>query len=257
MAAPDEPRQPPTGDPVIPEAADPPSRVDDRPAIASDESATAGAAGPQPKVATTEPPPSGDRRKASFLREVPVLVLIALALAILIKTFVVQAFYIPSESMTPTLQVGDRVLVNKVVYKVGDIHRGDVIVFQNPDQTQLPHRNWLGAALHWLGEGLGLQQPENEDLIKRVIGLPGDTVEARNGRVYVNGRPLSEPYLPPGTTTVMSRTYRVPPGDLFVLGDNRGNSADSRVFGFLPERDVIGKAFVIIWPPSDIGRLGG
>ncbi len=252
MADPDEPAQHPTRDPGTADAADRSAPADDPPHVAVDETEAA-----QPEAPAAAPAPSRGRRPGSFLREVPALVLIALALAILIKTFVVQAFYIPSESMLPTLQVGDRVLVNKVVYKVGDIHRGDVIVFQNPDQTQLPRRNWLSAALHWLGEGLGLQQPENEDLIKRVIGLPGDTVEARNGRVYVNGRPLSEPYLPPGTTTVMSRTYHVPPGDLFVLGDNRGNSADSRVFGFLPEHDVIGKAFVIIWPPSDIGRLGG
>lgn len=195
-------------------------------------------------------------RGGSFLREVPILVAIALVIAILIKTFLVQAFYIPSGSMEPTLTPGDRVLVNKVVYRIGDIHRGDVIVFQNPDQARLPKRSWFGAVLHWLGEGLGFAQPEDEDLIKRVIGLPGDTVQARGGRVYVNGKKLDEPYLPPDTSTVMSRAYRVPPNDLFVLGDNRGNSADSRFFGFVPTGKVIGKAFVVIWPPSDLGGLG-
>jgi signal peptidase I len=208
----------------------------------------------------TEPAPEEPQRKGrkgSFLREIPILVVVALVIAILIKAFLVQAFYIPSGSMEPTLVPGDRVLVNKVVYRFGDVHRGDVIVFQNPDQTLLPKRNWLGAALHWLGEGLGFEQPENEDLIKRVIGLPGDSVESRDGQVYVNGRKLDEPYLAPGTTTSMSQTWHVPSGDLFVLGDNRGNSADSRFFGFVPRTDVIGKAFVIIWPPSDAGGLGG
>ncbi|MEW6059666.1 MAG: signal peptidase I, partial [Actinomycetota bacterium] len=196
-------------------------------------------------------------RKRSFLREIPILVLIALAIAILVKTFLIQAFYIPSVSMEPTLVPGDRVLVNKLAYRFGDIHRGDVIVFQNPDPTKIPDRSWIGSVLHWLGEGLGFHQSEDEDLIKRVVGLPGDTVEARDGYVYVNGERLTEPYLPEGTTTVMPRSWTVPPGNLFVLGDNRSNSGDSRLFGFVPEDNVIGKAFVIIWPPSNIGRLGG
>jgi len=197
------------------------------------------------------------KRKGSFLREIPILVLIALVIAILVKTFLVQAFYIPSGSMEPTLQVGDRVLVSKLTYRFGDIHRGDVIVFQNPDSQKVPERNWFSAALHWLGQGLGFHQPEDEDLIKRVIGLPGDTVEARDAQVYVNGLKLSEPYLPAGTVTNMSRAWTVPTGNLFVLGDNRAYSADSRFFGFVPESKVIGKAFVIIWPPSDMGGLGG
>jgi signal peptidase I len=209
---------------------------------------------------TEETAPEAGRekpRKGSFLREIPILVLIALVIAILVKTFLVQAFYIPSGSMEPTLQVGDRVLVNKLAYHLGDIHRGDVIVFQNPDPAQVPKRNWFSAAVHWLGQGLGFQQPEDEDLIKRVIGLPGDTVTARDGQVYVNGEKISEPYLAPDTTTSMSRSWTVPSGDLFVLGDNRANSADSRFFGFVPKGKVIGRAFVIIWPPSDMGGLGG
>ncbi len=211
--------------------------------------------GPPPR----EPSDQGEEKRGSFLREVPVLVLIALAVAILIKTFLVQAFYIPSASMEPTLMPGDRVLVNKLVYRFGDVHRGDVIVFANPDASAIPQRNWLEAFGHWLGEGLGVAQPQDEDLIKRVIGLPGDTIQIKDHRVFVNGAPLSEPYLTAQARRSMQDfgPTTVPRHDLFVMGDNRGNSADSRFgLGGVPEDDVIGRAFVIIWPPSDFGGLG-
>lgn len=199
-----------------------------------------------------------DHPKGSFLREVPVLVIAALVLAILVKTFLIQAFWIPSPSMEPTLRYGDRVLVNKVVYHLRDIRRGDIIVFSNPNPEQLPERGAIGGFLHWLGEGIGAAQPENEDFIKRVVGLPGDTVEARDGSVYVNGQKLDEPYLPAGVTTEMNGVvYNVPAGMLFVMGDNRGDSADSRSFlGYIPIDNVIGKAFVRVWPPSRWGGLG-
>jgi signal peptidase I len=194
----------------------------------------------------------------SFLREVPVLVVLALVLAILIKTFLVQAFYIPSESMEHTLMPGDRVLVSKLSYVFGDIHRLNVIVFSNPNPQLAPDRGALETFLHWLGEGLGFAQPENEDLIKRVIGLPGDTVAIRDDVVYVNGKALPEPYLPPGARAC-NGTYpqsKVPPGHLWVLGDNRCHSGDSRFdLGMVPVDDVVGRAFVIIWPFSDAGGL--
>jgi len=198
-----------------------------------------------------------DEDRHSFLREVPILVLLALAVAIFIKTFLVQAFFIPSSSMEPTLMPGDRVLVNKLAYRFGDLSRGDVVVFQNPNEAQLPDRNAIEALAHWLGEGLGFQQPENEDLIKRVIGLPGDTVEIRDHTVMVNDEPVAEPYLTQQVLDSMSDygPVTVPAGELFVLGDNRGNSSDSRVIGFVPERNVVGRAFVIIWPPGDAGGL--
>ena len=197
--------------------------------------------------------------RGSFLREVPALVLIALVVAILIKTFLVQAFFIPSASMEPTLVPGDRVLVNKLAYRFGDIHRGDVVVFSNPQVVSATDRNWFQGVIHWLGEGIGVAQPPDEDLIKRVIGLPGDTVQIRGHAVFVDGQRIAEPYLTAQAKASMQDfgPERVPPGQLFVMGDNRGNSADSRfTLGPVPERDVIGKAFVIIWPPSDVGGLG-
>jgi signal peptidase I len=194
----------------------------------------------------------------SFVREIPILVLIALVIAIVIKTFLVQAFYIPSESMERTLTPGDRVLVSKLSYVLGDIHRDNVVVFSNPNQVAVPDRGPLLGFLHWLGEGLGFAQPENEDLIKRVIGLPGDTVAIRDNAVYVNGEPIDEPYLPPGAKACNGSYPQttVPPAHLWVLGDNRCHSGDSRYgLGMVPEENVVGRAFVIIWPFPDAGGL--
>jgi len=178
----------------------------------------------------------------------------AFVLAILIRTFLFQAFYIPSPSMEPTLGVGDRVLVNKIPYYFGDPKRGDIVVFQNPNPGSTPDRGLVGGFFHWLLQGLGVQQPESEDFIKRVIGLPGDKVEGKNGFVYVNGKRLAEPYLTQKTQPFDAVT--VPAGKLFVMGDNRGNSLDSRfTLGYVPIDKVIGKAFVKIWPPSRFGLL--
>jgi signal peptidase I len=213
--------------------------------------------------------PAGKGRKArkrpkgpfGFLKELPALIVIAFVLALLIKSFLVQAFFIPSESMLPTLKPGDRVLVNKVVYHIHPPRRGDVIVFENPHPGAQPHRNWIGAFFHWITEGLGVSTPENEDFIKRVIGLPGDTVEERpNGDIYVNGHRLVEPYLkgPKDVRPQGLPPVHVPKGELYVLGDNRTNSNDSRFgLGFIPMDKVVGKAFVIIWPPSRFGGLAG
>lgn len=204
--------------------------------------------------------PEGPRRKEHppLIREVPILVLISLVVAILIKSFLVQAFFIPSSSMEPTLLPGDRVLVNKLAYRLDDVDRGDVVVFENPNPALLPDRSILGSVFHWLGEGLGFAQPEDEDLIKRVIGVAGDSVEIRNRTVHVNGEALAEPYVTRDARAAMGDygPVTVPEGMLFVLGDNRGNSADSRAIGFVPEDRVVGRAFVIIWPPSDLGGLG-
>ncbi len=208
-----------------------------------------------------EPRDEADRGSAwhRFLGSTPFLILVALAVAILVKTFVIQAFYIPSESMVPTLEVGDRVFVSKFMFDGGDIARGDVIVFENPNAAELPDRSGISSVLHWLGEGVGLAQPENEDFIKRVIALPGETIEIRHNVVYINGKPLDEPYLTQAardsTGDLAPRT--VPNDALFVMGDNRANSADSRYgLGFVPFEKVVGKAFVVIWPPSHMGGLG-
>jgi len=194
-----------------------------------------------------------------FVGSTPFLIFVALAVAILVKTFVIQAFYIPSESMVPTLEVGDRVFVSKFMFDGGDVARGDVIVFENPNPGELPDRSGVSSVLHWLGEGIGLAQPENEDFIKRVIGLPGETIEIKENVVYIEGQPLDEPYL---TEEAKSNNgdlepTTVPDGEVFVMGDNRGNSADSRYgLGTVPLDRVIGKAFVLIWPPSHVGGIG-
>ncbi|HXY72770.1 MAG TPA: signal peptidase I [Actinomycetota bacterium] len=203
-----------------------------------------------------------ERRESSgplgFLRELPVLLLIAFVLALLIKTFLVQAFFIPSVSMDPTLKVGDRVLVNKLTYRFHEPGRGDVIVFEDPNAPPV-HRNPVSAFAHWVTDGLGLTTSPDKDFIKRVIGLPGETVEVKGGKVFINGAPLSpEPYLSPivDSGCCEGRTWHVPQGDLFVMGDNRTDSNDSRgTLGFIPISKVVGRAFVIIWPPSRIHWL--
>jgi signal peptidase I len=214
--------------------------------------------------------PTEKKRRFRFLRELPVLILIAFVLALLIKTFLVQAFYIPSESMDPTLKVGDRVLVEKVLKHP---HRSWIVVFSQPNPILEPHRSWFSSFWHWLSEGFGVTTPENEDFIKRVIGLPGDTVELRKGVVYIDGQRLKEPYLAEsikvhGRETRDFPACTVPSDHVFVMGDNRQNSNDSRFElwdpnaapgqckGAIPVNDIVGRAFVIIWPPSHIHWLG-
>jgi signal peptidase I len=189
-----------------------------------------------------------------FLGELPGLIIMAFVLALVIKTFLVQAFYIPSGSMEPTLVPGDRVLVLKVPYYFHDPRRGDIVVFEDPDPSGEPDRGLVGGIFHWMFEGLGVQRPDSEDFIKRVIGTPGDVVHARDGVVYVNDEPIDEPYLTQPTEDFSRDT--VPPGRLFVMGDNRGNSLDSRFsLGFVPIDKVVGKAEVVIWPPGDLGLI--
>jgi signal peptidase I len=169
----------------------------------------------------------------------------ALVVALVVKTFLFQACYIPSASMEPTLEKGDRVLVNKLSYDLHDVNRGDVVVFELPEDKIGP-------------DGI-------KDLIKRVIGLPGDTIETREGVVYVNDRRLEEPYLSEGTRTgdptngnnpAIDRQV-VPDGTVFVMGDNRSNSHDSRYAdrGPIPIDSIVGRAFVLVWPPGKIGSL--
>jgi signal peptidase I len=194
---------------------------------------------------------------AGFFRELPGLIIIAFALALLIKTFLIQAFYIPSQSMVPTLKVGDRVLVNKLVYDFGETQRGDVIVFENPNLRE-PDRGVLEALWNWLTEGLGFSADPQEDFIKRVVALPGETIEVRNGNVFIDGERIQEPYL---TDRALQDRADFPPTvikpeHVFVMGDNRPNSQDSRSsLGQIPLDKVVGKAFVMLWPPSRIEWL--
>jgi signal peptidase I len=202
-------------------------------------------------------PGSGHRSLRRGLAEIPVLALIALLVAFGLKTFVAQAFYIPSVSMEPQLHVGDRVIVSKLAYQLHDPRRGDIIVFPSPadhhvDDSILPVR-----VLRGILEGVGLSKPEKEILIKRVIALPGETVEGRDGHVYIDGRLLIEPYLPPGVTTGVFGPITVPKGDVWVMGDNRDNSHDSRFsdIGPIPESTVIGRAIMKVWPPGQTSFL--
>ena len=198
-------------------------------------------AGPTGSPPQEVEPPEGPGRPNRNLRltlEWVGVVVLALVAAFLVKTFVLQTFFIPSASMEPTLNIGDRVFVNKLAYSFHSVHRGDVVVFTLPP-----------------GESAGTGV---DDLIKRVIGLPGETVEARQGRIYINGRPLAEPWLPKGVSPVAGlplEKTRVPPNDYFLMGDNRGNSSDSRHFGPIPGNLIVGRAFVRIWPFSRLGFL--
>ncbi|MFD8597762.1 signal peptidase I [Kitasatospora sp. NPDC059646] len=206
-----------------------------------------------------------------MLRELPVIVLVALVIAVVLKTFLVQVFVIPSGSMEPTLQVGDRVLVDKFTPWFGsEPERGEVVVFKDPggwlesdhkpstDGTVVRHVKSVFSAV-----GV-LPSDDERDLIKRVIGVGGDTVECcdAQGRLSVNGTPLEEPYVAPGN--VPSRiTFKVtvPQGRLWVMGDHRDLSADSRYHmgnpgaGTVPVANVVGRAFVVAWPLSHFGQL--
>lgn len=157
----------------------------------------------------------------------------AVIVALLLRAFLFQAFWIPSQSMEMTLLEQDRVLVNKLSYRLHDVNRGDVIVFRRPDE----------------------EQAEIRDLIKRVIGLPGEEVEARNNNIYIDGSLLIEPYLAPGESIPDFGPTLVPANEVFVMGDNRDESYDSRFFGTVDEDRIVGRAFVLFWPLDRVGTL--
>jgi signal peptidase I len=203
--------------------------------------------------------PSGSTGKSKkqlpLWLEFPLLIGAALLIAVLIKTFLFQAFWIPSSSMENTLLIYDRVLVSKLSYEFSDISQHDVIVFDDPRAGfEQPEEDAIERAIRNLKESIGLATPQSE-FIKRVIGLPGDVVEGSDGSVFVNGVRLDEPYLKqPDLPIRPFGPVTVPVDSLFVMGDNRRASQDSRFFGPIPVDDVVGKAFVIIWP---VGRAGG
>jgi signal peptidase I len=186
--------------------------------------------------------PGGDgshrRRRGGGWLEWVVILAAAVIVAVLLHVFLVQAYYIPSGSMEPTLKVGDRVLVNKLSYDLHSVHRGDIIVFKKPPGESLP----------------GIT-----DLIKRVIGLPGERISsAPDGAVLVNGKPIAQPWLTPQARQhpgIPITAQTIPPGDYFVMGDNRDNSEDSRYIGPIPGSDIIGRAFFRVWPLSSLGTL--
>lgn len=160
-----------------------------------------------------------------------------IVIALVVEMFLVQAFWIPSPSMVHTLEVGDRVLVNKLAYKFHDVNRGDVVVFERPSEASSGTEN------------------EIKDLIKRVIAVEGDRIEGYDGKVYVNGERIEEPYLEPGTRTEQLVLQVIPEGKVFVMGDNRTDSEDSRIFGPIDEDAIVGRAFVKVLPLTDLGWL--
>lgn len=191
-------------------------------------------------------------------REVPILVISAAVLAFVLKTLVAQAFYIPSGSMLPQLQINDRVVVSKLAYRLHDPRRGDIVVFDCPAVScvnQKPDSGGVKGILRKVAEGVGVVQPSAEEFIKRVVALPGETVQGRDGAVYIDGRRLVEPYLPPNTITSDFAAVKVPAKHLWVMGDNRSNSSDSRVFGPIPRSTVVGRTVVRLWPLPEASFL--
>jgi signal peptidase I len=173
-----------------------------------------------------------------------------------VKGFLIQAFYIPSRSMEPTLDVGDRVVVNRLAYRLGDPAHGQVVVFLRPTTTDdTPSSGPLSWVRRAVAQGLGGTPPGSEDLIKRVVGLPGDVVEGRGGYLYRNNQRVDEPYLRPGTFTSDFRKVRIKPGHYWVMGDNREDSADSRVFGQIDRSVLVGRAVLTVWPVPHAGGL--
>jgi signal peptidase I len=244
-----------------------------------DDYAPRRAANEPPRRAANEPPPRGAsggpfavpkpkriRKQMPLWQEMPLLLIVAFCLAVLIRTFLVQAFFIPSGSMTDTLLIGDRVLVNKVLYDTRDPLRGEIVVFSGtdswvPEVPAEPNLGFLAKLGRTVGDLVGVSRPGDKDFIKRVIGLPGDKVSCcdAEGRVLVNGKPLDEPYVienspldtPPNARECRSRRFAeitVEPGHMFVMGDHRLVSQDARCQGTVPIDNVIGKAFVIVWP---------
>ena len=229
----------------------------------SDELAS-GSGAPEPDH---DAPAAKARKKKSFGRELLTIVVVAAVLTLLVKAFVIQVYRIPSASMENTLQIGDRVLVNKVVYHFRGIARGDIVVFSGQDSwgpdAPPPSSNPVVRVVDDVLSGLGLHSDQTY-YIKRVIGLPGDHVACcTHGKVTVNGVPLDESqYLYPGNPpSTLPFTEVVPPGHLWVMGDHRSDSDDSRFHpgdpggGAIPENQVVGRAFLIIWPPSQLRDL--
>ena len=206
-------------------------------------------------------------RKGSVLREFPILVIVALAVSLIIKSFLVQFFYIPSGSMENTLQINDRVAVNKIPFISNSINRGDVVVFRDPaNWLPEPYADNQNKIIAKIKDGLVLvgvlPNPAKQYLVKRVIGVAGDNVVGKDGVVTINGKKTTEPYIFAGNkASELDFNVTVPEGKIWVMGDHRGASADSRYHqddvnnGFVPESKVTGRVLGIIWPIKNVGTV--
>jgi signal peptidase I len=190
------------------------------------------------EVDESPPPVSKRRSRQKSLIEWGIVIVVAVLVSLLIRTYVFQTFYIPSGSMEPTLQIGDRIIVDKLAVEFGTIHRGDILVFKAPK-----------AVATVCGDDVA-------DLVKRVIGVPGDHIKSVGNNIYVNGNLLKQPWThvaiigdKPITPTFVTKNH------YFMMGDNEPNSCDSRYWGLVPRSDIIGKAFVRIWPLRRFGFL--
>lgn len=201
-------------------------------------------------------PSSAEPQKPSrsFFSELPGLLLAALLVAVLIKTFIVQPFYIPSGSMIPTLEVNDRVMVLKLSYQWSDPARGDIVVFENPYAPEADE-SIPEAMVRSVLEALGIRTSTYDDLIKRVVATGGEEIVITGNQIYVDGVRLEEPFLAPGVQMSDVGPLVVPEDHVFVMGDNRNSSSDSRVFGPVPESEIIGRAVLRIWPLDRISGL--
>ena len=196
-------------------------------------------------------------RTARIATDLVVLVVAIVVITAVLRTFVTQAFYIPTASMVPQLEEQDRIVVSKLAYRLHDARRGDVVVFDAPPEIEAPgpKRALPSRALRAVLEGVNVVKPTTTEYVKRVIGLPGEKVVGRGGAIYVNDRLLVEPYLPDGVRTEDFGPVAVPEGRLFVMGDNRGNSFDSRKFGPIDISSVVGRAVVKVWPVGSASWL--
>lgn len=231
---------------------------------------------PDPPAAEASSGPTWRDRARTVTRhltELPMLILAAFVIAVVIKTFLIQAFYIPSESMQPALQPGDRVLVEKISYRLHDPNRGDMVVFEKSVFGVASDVPWYADVTNFLRELLGLPIGEEEDYIKRIVAVGGDAIRYSGSprRLVINGDVVPQPFIRGGRDRFSSSLTAqdcqrlrmrpseggclVPAGKVFVMGDNRGDSEDSRILGPIDEDRIVGRAFLIIWPPGSVGGL--
>ncbi len=201
-------------------------------------------------VTSTENSGSERSRASRILLDLVVLVLAVVVITTVLRALVAQAFYIPSLSMSPQLEVQDRIVVSKLSYRLHEVRRGDVVVFDAPPSRQVPEpaRSLPVRAVRAVLEGVNVVKPTTTEYVKRVVALPGEQVVGRDGNLYIDDRLLVEPYLPDGRRTEDFGPVPVPEGSLFVMGDNRDSSDDSRRFGPIERSSLVGRAVVKVWP---------